>query len=307
MACQVCGQEMIRIERSHHQMGTLFRIVAYAVDTSLAYEAIDSAFSRLDGLNDIFSDYKEDSELSKLGMNAVVGNPIGVSSDLFRVLRTSEEISRLSDGVFDITIGPLTRLWRHAFKTGIFPREEDVSEAKNRVNYMSIQLNEPGNFVTLTEPALLLDVGGIAKGYAVDCMYRVLKDYGFPVALIDGGGDIYAGDSPPGKEGWKLRFFAAGESQEIKSVIISNRAAATSGDVYNYMEHKGHRYSHIIDPRTGYGIQDGPIVTVLANTCMTADALASVFSIISPDEAPAIERAFPEAEVFLQYKAEIRQ
>ena len=156
-AIQVNSQEMIRVERSHHQMGTLFRIVVYAIDTSLAYEAIDSAFSRLDDLNDIFSDYKTDSELSKLGMESSVGSPTRVSYDLFNVLSRSEEISRLSDGAFDITIGPLTRLWRQAFKTGIFPREEDVSNAKSRVNYKSVQLDESGSFVTLAQADILLD------------------------------------------------------------------------------------------------------------------------------------------------------
>ena len=284
------AQGLARYEFQHPQMGTLFRIVLYARDSLQAHAAARAAFARIDSLDAMLSDYREDSELSRLSARAGGEAWAPVSDELWFLLTTSKQIAILSDGAFDPTIGPLSKLWRKAIRQGEFPETAALQAAKEKVGYQHLELHETQQMARLAMPGMRLDLGGIAKGYAVDEAMAVLRQHGLPIALVDGGGDLLAGEPPPGKEAWEIDIG--------KGIIlpIVERAVATSGDTYRYLEWQGLRYSHIIDPRTGLGVTNGLKVTVLAPGCAMADVLASALS-VNPAFRGLIEGGMPRVDV----------
>ncbi|MCB0570468.1 MAG: FAD:protein FMN transferase [Phaeodactylibacter sp.] len=260
----------VRWEYQHPQMGTLFRLVLYAADSVQASEAARAAFRRIDSLNAILSDYLPDSELSVLSDHSDWAE---VSPALEQVLRKAQEIASQTDGAFDITVGPLSRLWRRTSRQGIFPDSLELAAAREKVGYQNLLIQPDKPLVKLLLPGMRLDAGGIAKGFAVDEAMAVLRSHGLPVALVDGGGDLLAGEAPPGKEGWEIEV--VGDTV----LVVTNRAVATSGAAYRHLDWQGRRYSHIIGPKEGLGVLHGKQVTVVAPSCMLADALATALSV----------------------------
>lgn len=276
------GQELKRFAFDQRHMGTQFRIVFYASETSLAQQAANQAFAEIDRLNTIFSDYDPNSELSQLTTKSEDQEWIPVSQDLWIVLRQAQRIAKKSGGAFDITVGPLSKLWRRAFRQGEFPKQSRIKAARERVAFRKLKVSKSEPKVKLRKPGMRLDAGGIAKGYALDKAMEILQSLGIHQALIDGGGDILVSGPPPGKLGWSFRTQVVNHQQELEAVnlFFSNCAVATSGDSYRYLEWEGQRYSHIIDPRTGLGVSHGAMVSVQAPTGLLADALASTLSIL---------------------------
>jgi FAD:protein FMN transferase len=272
------GQELHRFQFEHPQMGTLFRITVYAPDKQVAERGSQLAFDRLDDLNQQLSDYEPESALNQFDATAGDGAWHALTPDLWQVLHEAQEVYRKSDGAFDVSIGPLSRLWRRAFRRQEFPDVLLLAEAKKRVNGNWIKLKRQGCRGKLLRLGMELDLGGIAKGYALDEMANVLTYQGLNVYLIDGGGDLLAGTAPPGRKGWRI------QRPQGASILLEREAIATSGDSYRYLEHAGERYSHLIDPRTGYGVQHERIVSVRAPTATRADAWASAFSILSAED-----------------------
>ncbi len=190
-----------RFEFEQRQMGTLARIVLYAPDEATARRVADAGFARIAQLDAALSDYRESSELSRLCRQAG-GPPVQVSGDLFRVLELAQEIARRSNGAFDVTAGPLVRLWRRARRRHELPAPDDVAAARALVGYRLLRLDEQQRAVRLEKPGMQLDLGGIAKGFAAGEALGVLAARGVRAALVAIGGDIAAGDAPPGSRGW---------------------------------------------------------------------------------------------------------
>jgi thiamine biosynthesis lipoprotein len=269
-----------RFEFSRPAMGTEFRILCYAPDSSTALRASNAAFDRIAAIENSMSDYREDSEISRLATIAgVAKKDMAVSEDLWKVLSYAKDVSKRSEGAFDVTTGALTKLWRRAFRQMEFPDSAALDSARATVGYKDLVLGK-NNAVQLKKPGMRIDLGGIAKGFAVDEAMAVLQSQGINVALVDGGGDLRAGEAPPGTMGWLVEKpqFSGGQPVSEK-VPVKNAALATSGDTYRFLEYQGKRYSHIIDPRTGLGVTSRQIVTVTAPTCMMADAWATAMSV----------------------------
>jgi len=190
------SQTLQRFEFAQPKMGTEFRLVFYAPDSIQANQAAAAAFQRIDALNQIFSDYEASSELSRLSLSAGSGQKVPVSKELWEVLSMAQAISKKSKGAFDVTIGPLTKIWRRAIRQKQFPDNKALAAAKEKVCYKHLKLHSATHSVSLTKAGMRLDLGGIAKGYTVDEVYKTLKNQGITRALIDGGGDIYAGMPP---------------------------------------------------------------------------------------------------------------
>jgi len=285
------------------KMGTQFRIVLYASDSAKAVEAAQHAFRRIDTLNSILSDYDSESELSQLSATAGSGEKVSVSDELWTVLAQAKRISKASKGAFDVSVGPLSRLWRRAFRRQEFPNEEDIKSARKRVNYKKIKLYDGAQAVKLKKDDMRLDLGGIAKGYAVDEAVQVLQNYGLRQILVDGGGDLYAGEAPPDAEGWMVERHTVQDGEVVSEVfIIENEAIATSGDKYRYLKWDGQRYSHIIDPRTGMGLTNRREVTVVTENCMLADALASTLSVTEVKRAKKIVEDFSAIATIIEHE-----
>ncbi len=270
-----------RFEYSHSSMGTLFTIVGYGSDSLHANETAMAAFSLIDHYNLIMSDYNPESELMQLCGRSGQESSIPVSTELFSILQESLYWSHWSAGIFDITIGPFSQLWRRAGRKDLLPDSAQLQKAATRVGYQYIKLDPSNQSVLLTKPGMQLDLGGIAKGYTVDMIFNLFQRNGFESVLVDGGGDIRAGAAPPGSHGWRIGIMNGSGLDSI--AFLSNCAIATSGDLYRFSEINGIRYSHIINPFTGYGITVPRTVTVIAPTCTEADVLASILSISGPE------------------------
>jgi len=239
------------------------------------------AFERLDALNQQLSDYEPESALNNFDARAGDGKWHSLPPDLWQVLNEARQVHRRSDGAFDVSIGPLSRLWRRAFRRQEFPDVQLLAKAQKKVNGRWIKLKRRDYSGKLLRSGMELDLGGIAKGYALDELAKVLERHGLNRYLIDGGGDLLAGAAPPDRKGWRIQ--TPGDT----TLVIRHEAVATSGATYRYLEHEGKHYSHLIDPRSGYGVRHRRIVTVRAPTASTADAWASAFSILS--EAAILE------------------
>lgn len=272
----LCLAQNVR-EFFHPQMGTMFRILVESEDSILAEKAVQMTFDSLDRLNEILSDYLPESEVNQLAQSAGQSQFMAVSDPLWEVIAWSQEVSRQSGGAFDVSIGPISQLWRRAFRRQTFPDSLELERSKGRVDYRKIVMDVESKNVRLTTSGMRLDFGGIAKGYAVDVMANMLLGMKIKRFLIDGGGDIYAGLPPKGKPSWEV------VRADGKRLSLNKGAVATSGASYKYLSWKGDTYSHLIDPRTGLGVKHGLTVTVLAKSCAEADAWASALSILGPD------------------------
>ena len=279
-------------------MGVRVSLVLYAPGQEVANRSAAAAYARIKALNAILSDYDAESELSRLSATAGTGQAVAVSTDLWHVLDTAHRVSEASAGAFDITVGPVVRLWRFSRHTRrLYP--ERIRRALARVDYRLVRLDPLKRTAELLKQGMHLDLGGIAKGYVVDEALAVLKKQGTPRALVDAGGDIALGDAPPGKPGWQVgtatRAKRAGSKEQHHSLFLSNVAIATSGDTVQFVVIEGTRYSHIVDPRTGLGLTDHSLVTVVAPDGKTADALASAVSVLGPKKGIALIENTPGA------------
>jgi len=270
-------------------MGTMFKIVFYAADEPTANRATKDAFQRIAALDAMMSDYRPSSELMQLCQKAG-GAPVSVSEPLFFVLARAQEVSRLSDGAFDVTVGPVVRLWRRARKTQQLPDPEKLARARSLVGYQNIRLNERERTVQLLKPGMQLDLGGIAKGYAADEGLRVLKEHGITRALVAAGGDIAVSGPPPDAEGWTIGIapLVDPNGKPSRYLLLHDAAVSTSGDAEQYVEIDGKRYSHIVDPKTGIGLIGQQSVTVVARHGIMADSLTKVVSVLGPERGLAI-------------------
>lgn len=277
-----------RYEFHQIQMGTEFRLLFYSPSSELAQKARRAAFSRLEELEQILSDYRADSELTRI-LPRASNEPVVVSPDLFAVLAAAEEISLKTGGALDITVKPFVELWKIARLERRLPSPQELEAARKRVGYEKVLLNRRLQAVQFRVPGVKLDLGAIAKGYAADQMLEELKALGIRRALIDGGGDLRLGLAPPGQKGWKVRI-----KGEEKEYLLANCSVATSSGDLQYTEIDGRRYSHIIDPVTGIGLQHRSIVTVIAPTGILADGLATALSVLPIDRAMRLVDGFPE-------------
>jgi len=283
----VCAGEPKRFEYEEPHMGTKFRIVLYADDQATADKAAKAAFARVAELNRVMSDYQPDSELMTLCKKSEtkLAGPVKVSDDLFFVLAKAKEVSELSDGAFDVTIGPVVRLWRQARKDRQLPDDEERKAALGRVGYKNMELDRKEKTVTLRVPGMLLDLGGIAKGYAADEALRLIAANGITSALVAASGDIAVSGPPPGKSGWRIDIAPLPGQKDKRQLLLKDMAVSTSGDAEQFVEIAGVRYSHVVDPRTGLGLTGRRSVTVIARRGIESDSLTKVASILPADEA----------------------
>jgi thiamine biosynthesis lipoprotein len=283
------------------EMGLPVRVTLYAPDEDAARAAADRAFARVEALNAVFSDYDSDSELSRLSDSAGSGRAVAVGAELWRVLEFAQRVSTLSKGGFDITVGPLVNLWRGARRKRELPNTERLAQARSRVGYQELELDPASRTALLRKPRMRLDAGGIAKGYAMEEALKVLRAMGLPCAMVAGGGDMALGEAPPGEAGWRIEVSAldARGAPAPRFLTLANCSVATSGDLYQRLEIDGKRYSHIVDPRTGIGLTDHSLVTVVAARGIEADALSKVLAVLGPREGLPLLEDFPGVAAYI--------
>jgi thiamine biosynthesis lipoprotein len=252
-------------------------------------------------LEGILSDWKDDSELARLCERAG-GGPVVPSPDLYAVLELSQQIAARSSGAFDVTVGPLTRLWREHRAAGTRPSAEERSAAHALVGWRKLALSSEERSATLAEPGMRLDLGGVGKGYACDRALDVLREHGLGSALVEIGGDMALGDPPPGREAWSIAVACTGaeEEQAGQALQLVRQAVATSGDAEQHVERDGQAVSHVIDPRTGRGLTNRLCASVVAADAATADALASAVCVLGEREGRALVAQFPGSSLIVR-------
>ena len=284
-------------------MGTLFSISLYATSKAAAENASRAAFQRVAELDEIMSDYRADSELMQL-CDKPFDQPVPVSSDLFAILQHAQDNSKLTDGAFDVTIGPFTRLWRFSRKKKTLPSAEESAAARAAFGWQKLRLNPKHRTVTLLAPNMRLDLGGIAKGYAADAALQVLQSHGITRALVAGSGDIAIGDAPPDEEGWKVGItpIDSHSNAPMRTVLLHNAGVSTAGDTEQSIEINGQRYSHILDPRTGLGLTNRIQVTIIARDAATSDGLDTGLCVLGPKKALRVVDSQPHVAAIILTK-----
>ncbi len=272
----------LRLETSADAMGSTFSLVLYGEDRRKMEAASNEAFDEVRRLDNLLSNYKPDSEWSKVNRKAA-DHPVPVSKELFGLLEACVGYSRESEGTFDITVGPLMKLW------GFFglenaaraPKPGEVAEAMKRVGYRNIVLDGSNGTVAFATQGIELDPGGVGKGYAVDRAAEVLRKYNINSGLISGGGSsIYAIGAPPGEAGWKIGVEdPLNRRLTVAVATLKDESLSTSGTSEKFFVAEGQTWSHIMDPRTGYPARGTLAVSVIAPRTLDSEVWAKPYFI----------------------------
>ena len=271
---------------SEMKMGSAFNLIIVSADSNKANHLARKSYELVDSLNHIFSNYDSSSELSKINASAGL-LPYKMSTAMLDLVQKSQYAYIQSKGAYDISIGPLSSLWRNARKAKLFPEASTVLATKKLVGLNQVKINKRLGTIFLPNANMHLDFGGIAKGYIAQWVINFLKANGIQQALVDAGGDIVMSGAPLNQQGWLIGVNLPETTDQLlnKKLQLSNCSVATSGDVYQFIEYKGVKYSHIINPLTGYGVTNLRNVTIVAKTGATADWLATACSILPIKEA----------------------
>jgi thiamine biosynthesis lipoprotein len=296
----------LRYEDSRISMACAYSVVVYGSDESKLAEAVNAALDEVDRIDRLMSHYKPDSPLSQLNRQAA-SQPVKVEAELFNFIAECLRYSRASDGAFDVTVGPLLKSWGFFRGEGRMPKADELDEAKNKVGWQHVILNEREKTIQFDRVGVELDLGGIAKGYAVDKAVEVLKRHGITRALVSAcGSTIYGLGAPPGKTAWEVKLRDPVHSQKTAMTVrLKDRALSVSGSYEKFFDLDGKRYSHIFDPRTGWPVQGVLSVAVLTDTGTAGDALDNVLYVLGVEKSRRELPRFRPAEAifFLPHAA----
>ncbi len=273
--------------------GTRYHINVVLTDNPERLENLAQGIEKvLEGVDASMSTWREDSELSRFNRLDDQSEWVKISTPLYEVLTTADQVSELTGGAFDVTIGPVVNLWGFGpdARPETIPSDEELAARMAATGYgkLDLQADPPA---LRASPNQYIDLSAIAKGYGVDAVARYLKDEGIVAYLVEIGGEVQAHGHKPDGEAWRLAIEQpVSEMREINRVVALDRhAMATSGDYRNYYESDGRRFSHTIDPKDGRPISHTlASVTVISDDCMTADALATAFNVMGHDRAKAL-------------------
>jgi FAD:protein FMN transferase len=274
--------EMLRLEANADAMGTTYSVIVYGPDRNKLEAASNDAFEEARRLDLLLSNYKPESEWSKVNREAA-DSPVAVSIELFELLAACVNYSRQSEGAFDITVGPLMKIWGFYKGSGHLPQPGDVKQAMGQIGYQNIVLDPEKRTVFLSKKGVNLDPGGVGKGYAVDRMAEVLKKDGVEAALISGGGSsIYCLGNPPDEPaGWRIQIKdPRDEYKAAAEITLKNESLSTSGSSEKFFMAEGKTWSHIMDPRTGYPSQGTLSVSVIAPLTLDSEVWAKPYFIL---------------------------
>ena len=295
----VAAENLQQFEYTQPKMGTEFRLLIWAKDQKTADEAAEAAWDRINQLSKELSDYDPESELNRLCRQTDAGpmtEAVPVSDDLWAMLERGIAAAEISDGAFDITIGPLSRLQREERKTGKLPDPQRFKDAKDAVGWKYIKLDREHHRVQLLHARMQLDLGGIAKGFTSDQVVKLFRQRGITRALCGAAGDIAAGDAPPGRSDWRIAIQSLkSPEQNSEYVGIHNYGISTSGDTYRAAVVDGKEYSHIIDPHTGQGLSNRIGATTIAPEGATTDWTGTAISILGPEKGIEMIERIPGA------------
>jgi thiamine biosynthesis lipoprotein len=288
----------------HHEatrlsMACVYAIDAYGPEAAALPRIVEDAFDEVDRIDRLMSHYKADSPLSRVNREAA-RHPVTVEPELFDFIAEAMRYNRESDGAFDITVGPLMKAWGFFRGEGRMPADGELAAARRHVGAGHVVLNAVERTIRFDEPGVELDLGGIAKGYAVDRVVRLLEARQVAAALVSAGGStIYGFGAPPGRTGWDVTIQDPIDSRKTAlTVTLKDRAVSVSGSSEKSFESGGVRYSHIMDPRSGLPVQGVLSVAVLTSTGTAGDALDNAFFVMGQESSRVYLERLPGTEAF---------
>ncbi len=291
-ARRVAPEEPKLFEKTVTAMGTFVTVETWGTDAEAATASIDAAIAKVSALEALLSRFDPESDVSRVNA-AAPGDPVEVSPETAEVLALAAGVSERTGGAFDITVGPLVRLWKDAAAKGEPPDAAEIAAARLRVGAGLVSLD--GREVTVRHEGVSVDLSAVAKGYVAAKAAQVLKEAGFDDAFVNAGGDIaFLGSNPDGSP-WRVGIADPRDDTKVfETIYVRDMAVVTSGNYEQYEVIGGRHYSHIIDPRTGMPLEGGAApasVTTICKDAATADAWATGLSVLGRDGRDAAAKA----------------
>jgi thiamine biosynthesis lipoprotein ApbE len=296
--------EVKLVKQTRMIMGTFAEVSVYSDDEKIAGKAIEASLDEMERMDRIMSNYKDDSELSQVNKNAAK-SPVPCGRELLEVLEHSLHYSELSDGAFDVTVSPVIAAWGFFTGKGRIPSDKELAKLLPVVSYRNIVINKGSNpekpgAILFKHPQTKIDLGAIGKGYAVDKALEIVSKYAVNNACINLGGNIYVRSAPAGKNAWKVGVQHPRNKAEILGYLeLKDESTATSGDYERFIEIKGKRYSHIVDPRTGMPVKDVVAVTIVAPTGTAVDALSTSVFVLGLEKGMNLVKSIPGVDAMI--------
>jgi len=293
--------QIINIEEQFNLLGTLVEIqIPCSKDQEQeARQAIMSARDEIARLEQLMSLYLEESDISRVNRNASEG-PVPVSEETFQTVKKAVEFSVLSQGAFDVSFMPVGKLWRLNPENPYIPTEEEIREKMPLVNYKNIVLDDQKKTIFFKEKGMEIGLGGIAKGTAVNWAIRAIRKRGFPNALVNAGGDLYALGLNAKRKPWRIGIQHPRDASKFFTTIeVSNRAVVTSGDYERMVIVNGKRFHHILDTKTGHPAEKCISVTVVTEDAESADALATAIFVLGAEKGLELVKKMPDTEALI--------
>jgi thiamine biosynthesis lipoprotein len=292
-------RHIYRHEATRLSMACVYAIEAYGPDAELLPRVVEEAFDEVDRIDRLMSHYRPESPLSRVNREAAI-HPVTVEPELFDFISDALRYTTDSDGAFDITVGPLMKAWGFFRGEGRMPAAGELASARRHTGAAHVRMNRASWSIAFDEAGVELDLGGIAKGYAVDRAVRLLRDRRIPAALVSAGGStIYGLGAPPGRGAWDVIIQDPLDPQKTaRRIRLKDRALSVAGSSEKWFESGGARYSHIMDPRTGWPVQGMLSVAVLADTGTAGDALDDAFFVLGPKVSRKYLMRLPGTEAF---------
>ena len=282
-------------------MGTSVQVQAFGGDDATRKAAIDEAFGAFAEVDRLMSNYRDDSELALINRRAAT-SAVAVSDPMFSVLEAARRVSAASHGAFDVTVGPLVRLWGFYDKQPHLPTAAELAAVRPLVDYRNVLLDAERRSVRFARPDVEIDLGGIAKGFAAEVAASVLRRRGL-AGFIDAGGNQYLLGAPPGKRLWTVGIKNPDAAGRVMGVVETEETSvSTSADSYNFLVADGRKYGHILDPRTLHPATDALSVTILSRDGTLADAMSKAAFILGPKAGLALVDSFPGMSAVIAYR-----
>lgn len=286
---------------THPAMGTEFMLYLYSTNPAAAAAASEEVFEEIDRIEQLLSNYRDSSELSRINQNAGAG-AVTTDPEMMDFLQQSEHWSRASNGAFDITVGRLMKAWGFFRYDGRIPMDAELEDLRAVTGWEKVKLDPAARTVQFTSPGIELDPGGIGKGFAVDAAVRILRADHITAAMLSAGSStVYALGAPPHKTGWRVVVPGPLPSKKTLSVITLRDTSLSSADCsQKNFTVAGHRYCHIMNPRTMRPVEGRIQVSVVAPSATVSDALSNVVFVETPAQSVATLKAFaPDAHALI--------
>jgi thiamine biosynthesis lipoprotein len=307
-ATAAAGGEPRKVHFQAGSMGTVVDLTLWTGDPSAAASASEAVFAEFRRLDQLLSHWVDTSAVSRINQAAGV-KPVPVSAEVLEIVQTARAVSRKSGGAFDITIGAYRGLWKFDEDLdGSIPAEAQVAARRKLTGWRDVIVDARRKTVKLRRRRMSINLGGIAKGYAVDRAARILRDRGLTDFIIQAGGDLYVGGSKGGQK-WRvgIRDPRGARDETFALTELEDRTFSTSGDYERGFVKDGIRYHHILDPRTGHPARQVRSVTVIASDAMTADAWSTALFVLGPDRGLELLKKQPGLEaVFVDSQNRVR-